>query len=668
MKTFFQLSSIGLFAVALTACEGGRSSEQLSARTETPAKSSVVRFIAVGDTGSASDGQYAVGQAIAEVCATKGCDFALGLGDNIYETGAIDVLDPQFDEKFEIPFMPIDLPFYMALGNHDNSEFFAGDGAGNARGDIQVAYHYRDQDYPDHPRLTNRWQMPARYYKFSAGQRNGSPLVEFFAIDTTQPAGGFPDSDENYTYNTYGLAQLEWLKQSIDQSSAQWKLVFGHHPYVSNGSHGNAGHYDGVPSALLPVLSGQRFKDFLEESICDKADYYITGHDHDLQWLKPQSDCGRTTFVVSGAGSKQRSLVNRDENPHFYQAGDVFGFFWMEIDGDRLSGEIYEVDPSVDSLGIRAEDGSLAPRFRMSQPQAAMAGLQNPENFSGVPFIGIPASPGANAGADYQQQTGPLEPVQDALSDGLNAFANALPDTTSATAIRQLAASATLALDAPDVMLRGLTRLVETGNPDTARTGAALATQALLASIAELEAAAPTLAALSPRYETLPELFHQYRSGMLAMNEEDSGNGLARLLAPVIQLVRNIENIVDALEEETDPIPVVNPTLGMVAKLLLDVTDILVAAGQPGTSGVSQEVAASVDNLLRGLLLRVIPIEDNAPPEVVAAAGLIPSFLGTALLLVLQEVSYILDPLLLPIIEPISGLLDAILSVILPPA
>ena len=70
-----------------------------------------LRFIVTGDSGSGSGGQYAVGEAIAEVCQGKnefvddmafpGCDLVVGLGDNIYESGVTSVDDPQFAEKFE---------------------------------------------------------------------------------------------------------------------------------------------------------------------------------------------------------------------------------------------------------------------------------------------------------------------------------------------------------------------------------------------------------------------------------------------------------------------------------------------------------------------------------------------------------------------------------------
>src|SRR5688572_25019386 len=46
-----------------------------------------VRFVALGDAGEGNENQAAVGQMIATVCEERGCDFALYLGDNFYDTG-----------------------------------------------------------------------------------------------------------------------------------------------------------------------------------------------------------------------------------------------------------------------------------------------------------------------------------------------------------------------------------------------------------------------------------------------------------------------------------------------------------------------------------------------------------------------------------------------------
>lgn len=80
-----------------------------------------VKFIAIGDMGTGKDGQRKVAEVMKQVCARRGCDFVVGLGDNIYEAGVDSASDIQFQTKFEEPYKNLNLRFYMALGNHDNS-------------------------------------------------------------------------------------------------------------------------------------------------------------------------------------------------------------------------------------------------------------------------------------------------------------------------------------------------------------------------------------------------------------------------------------------------------------------------------------------------------------------------------------------------------------------
>lgn len=287
-----------------------------------------VRFVALGDAGEGNAGQYDNAKAIAAICQVRGCDFALYLGDNFYQTGIDSFDDPQFETKFERPYADVALPFYAILGNHDY---------GQPPIDIwkpvfQIAYGYRSA----------KWRMPHFFYKFSREN------VEFFALDTQGLVLGLNDVD-----------QRVWLTGALAASSAQWKIVLGHHPYISNGRHGNAGNYEGCGKSCPDEVSGAKLKRLMDGVVCAGAQVYFSGHDHNLQWLQPS--CG-TEFIVSGAGSKTTPLRHRENNPAFFESDADIGFMWVEIDGDRFTGAFYD------------SSGRLLYTKAFSRPSAVSAG------------------------------------------------------------------------------------------------------------------------------------------------------------------------------------------------------------------------------------------------------------------------------------------------------
>ena len=87
-----------------------------------------------GDSGTGKAGQHRVGRAMYEICRERDCQFALMLGDNVYENGIQvtardsvqgsyqEILD-QFNEKFEAPYRRFEeiegFRFGAVLGNHD---------------------------------------------------------------------------------------------------------------------------------------------------------------------------------------------------------------------------------------------------------------------------------------------------------------------------------------------------------------------------------------------------------------------------------------------------------------------------------------------------------------------------------------------------------------------
>lgn len=249
-----------------------------------------MRFVAIGDVGKGNAGQREVAEAIDAVCARRGCDFVVVLGDNYYPRGMQAPDDPRIDELLTAAYASLDLPVYAILGNHD---------WGHGR-DAQAAAWQVDWARA-HPFV----RMPERYYRFSAAH------ADFFALDTTPL---FYGAD---------AAQVAWLDDALEGSDARWKIVLGHHTFRSNGKHGNAGGYEGL--RWVPIVSGRPLKRFFEEQVCGEADLYLSGHDHLLQWI---SHCG-TELVVSGAGATAREIIDRGNDPRFI--ADATGLAWIEL-------------------------------------------------------------------------------------------------------------------------------------------------------------------------------------------------------------------------------------------------------------------------------------------------------------------------------------------------
>ncbi|MCA9707993.1 MAG: metallophosphoesterase, partial [Myxococcales bacterium] len=164
----------------------------------------VVRFAAFGDTGEGNEAQQMVANAAELVCADRGCDFALLLGDNFYDEGVTSSMDQQFIDKFETVYAGLDMPFYVVLGNHDYGQL-ANDWM---RGNYQVEYSA----------ISDKWTLPHFWYSFTSE----SGGTQFFAFDTARMMWNHDVAD-----------QRDWLAQEMAASTAAWKIAIAHHPYIS---------------------------------------------------------------------------------------------------------------------------------------------------------------------------------------------------------------------------------------------------------------------------------------------------------------------------------------------------------------------------------------------------------------------------------------------------
>ncbi|WP_229723747.1 metallophosphoesterase [Deinococcus aerolatus] len=283
-----------------------------------------LRVIVMGDQGTGTEVQRRVAAAMQAVCAAQGCDLGVGLGDNFYPAGPRSADSPLFKTRFEDLYGPLNIPFLMVPGNHDESGFFGGDGTDARGAEAQIAYG----------KLNPQWVMPGRTYRAPV-----NTLAEFFAVDTSPLAAYLPvRRASERPGGPWDLAQRAWLTQAMGNSTARWKIVLGHHPLFSNGKHGDAGSYDGLPFAFQ---RGDAVRD-LYGLACGKADLILSGHDHALQVFAPQSECPGTWTAISGAAGK----VEGGKVGGRAAATEVYGqpgFLWLDVTPQMLTIRIFMV-------------------------------------------------------------------------------------------------------------------------------------------------------------------------------------------------------------------------------------------------------------------------------------------------------------------------------------
>lgn len=183
-----------------------------------------LRFAVIGDNGTGEEPQYAVARQMLKTHATMPFELVLMMGDNLY--GAQRPRD--FADKFEIPYGPLlrmGIPFYAALGNHDE---------------------------PDNRNYRQFNMSGQRYYSVARGP------ARFFFFDTN-----FMDPE-----------QVKWIDGALRDSTDEWKVVVFHHPIYSDGDrHG--------PNVALRVV--------LEPMLIQHGvDVVFSGHEHIYERIKEQ--------------------------------------------------------------------------------------------------------------------------------------------------------------------------------------------------------------------------------------------------------------------------------------------------------------------------------------------------------------------------------------------
>lgn len=281
-----------LVLIVLTGCSGAAETAQRP-QPPTTAMGPVgqTSLLAMGDWGEDTAAQRQVAVGMARYARTDdvrgGFKAVLLCGDNFYFklTG---VNDPRWRTLFEQMYSPaaLNVPFYACLGNHD----YDGD---NMR--IEISYA---SEHPD-----SRFKLPDRWYRVDLPE--DQPMATVIMLDSNK---------DNLTDRQWDQ-QIAWLKNQLEGPRAPWTICCAHHPLFSNGFFWGNG--------ILQNDWGTLFKKY-------KVDFYLCGHEHNLEHLEIPG--WFPSFVVAGGGGAHSHPLARDDRG-FSRA--AFGFVDFELAADR---------------------------------------------------------------------------------------------------------------------------------------------------------------------------------------------------------------------------------------------------------------------------------------------------------------------------------------------
>ncbi len=264
---------------------------------------SPLHIVAFGDFGTGGPHQAAVAHAMRLAPSQERFDLGITMGDNFYRCGVRSIDDAKWKSRWEDLYSPLGIPFYAALGNHDYGHPPVICPQGRGSPDAEIAYSAHSPS----------WRMPARYYTFTAGP------VQFVAIDT----------------EGWSAEQLAWIRKTLADSARNpaihWRVVYGHHPILTSGVHLNERRISALRAQLLPVLKSAR------------VDFYICGHDHDLEHLQAE---GMDFLICGGGGARLRPFRRKQPNSVF--EGVDFAFLDLSITEHNFTARFF--DAKLNSL------------------------------------------------------------------------------------------------------------------------------------------------------------------------------------------------------------------------------------------------------------------------------------------------------------------------------
>ena len=213
-------------------------------------------------------------------------DIVTILGDNFYPSGVSGLDDPLWNNYNDI-FKEIKNPVYSILGNHDY------------------------QQNPTAQVFSENWEMGGYYFKKEFDN------IDLYFLDTNQFNLEWAPEEilkkvHNLDSETLIKNQLNWLETEFNKDKSKNKLVFGHYPIITNGRY-----FDKMQKLYDDLI--EIFKKYNVKT-------YISGHEHNVQYLNRKIDNLDFSQIIIGSSSESRyDAENCYEKDMLDNRGNFFG-------------------------------------------------------------------------------------------------------------------------------------------------------------------------------------------------------------------------------------------------------------------------------------------------------------------------------------------------------
>ena len=289
---------------------------------------------------------------IEKICLKKNCSAFISVGDSFYDSG-VD-FETEGILRFEQAWASMyngtafdGKPWYQCLGNHDVIQ-------GQAAVDFQTRIA---------PLMDDRWYFGHDHLPYYTYDLVGSDWTATFVvvesdcfINKYQQSTSVYNTDYVIECHKTTQTQVEFLRKAFAESTATWKILQIHHPYMSS-----TGNY----TELAPVI----------EIAQENNAVVINGHDHCMAHYEYEG----TNYVLTGAaGYTQVGDCNNGVYlgpfAKWLGANDVqaaSGFVTMEISSKSLVFDYYARDMTMDGGDLYPVANEMEPSYSFTVTEHA---------------------------------------------------------------------------------------------------------------------------------------------------------------------------------------------------------------------------------------------------------------------------------------------------------